>query len=94
MRLLLVEDNTMIGESVLDLLRAEHYAVDRVKVGEIADTALRTQSYDLMLLDLSLPRRAWLCCARCAYARSASRADPAWRRHLRAVVRSVGLSAA
>jgi two-component system OmpR family response regulator len=56
-RLLLVEDDTMIGESVLDLLRAEHYAVDWVKDGELADTALRTQSYDLVLLDLGLPRR-------------------------------------
>lgn len=56
-RLLLVEDDTMIGESVLDLLRAEHYAVDWVKDGEMADTALRTQSYDLVLLDLGLPRR-------------------------------------
>jgi two-component system OmpR family response regulator len=56
-RLLLVEDDTMIGESVLDLLRAEHYAVDWVKDGEMADTALRTQTYDLVLLDLGLPRR-------------------------------------
>ncbi|TAK86262.1 MAG: response regulator [Aquabacterium sp.] len=57
MRLLLVEDDTMIGEAVLDLLRAEHYAVDWVKDGEMADTALRTQSYDLLLLDLGLPGR-------------------------------------
>jgi len=57
MRLLLVEDDTMIGESVLDLLRAEHYAVDWVKDGEMADTTLRTQTYDLVLLDLGLPRR-------------------------------------
>ena len=57
MRLLLVEDDTMIGESVLDLLRAEHYAVDWVKDGEMADTALRSQTYDLVLLDLGLPRR-------------------------------------
>lgn len=57
MRLLLVEDDTMIGESVLDLLRAEHYAVDWVRDGEMADTALRTQDYDLVLLDLGLPRR-------------------------------------
>ena len=57
MRLLLVEDDTMIGEAVLDLLRAEHYAVDWVKDGEMADTALRTQAYDLVLLDLGLPRR-------------------------------------
>jgi two-component system OmpR family response regulator len=57
MRLLLVEDDTMIGESVLDLLRAEHYAVDWVKDGEMAEMALGTQTYDLVLLDLGLPRR-------------------------------------
>ncbi len=57
MRLLLVEDDTMIGESVLDLLRAEHYAVDWVKDGVMADTALRTEAYDLVLLDLGLPCR-------------------------------------
>jgi len=57
MRLLLVEDDTMIGETVLDLLRAEHYAVDWVKDGEMAETAMRTQTYDLVVLDLGLPRR-------------------------------------
>jgi len=57
MRLLLVEDDLMIGESVLDLLRDEGYAVDWVKDGEMADTALDAQNYDLMLLDLGLPRR-------------------------------------
>ena len=57
MRLLLVEDDTMIGETVQDLLRAEHYAVDWVRDGELAETALRTQAYDLVLLDLGLPRR-------------------------------------
>lgn len=57
MRLLLVEDDVMIGESVLDLLRAEGYAVDWVKDGEMADTALDCETYDLVLLDLGLPRR-------------------------------------
>ena len=57
MRLLLVEDDPMIGEAVQDLLRAEHYAVDWARDGDAADTALRTQSYDLVLLDLGLPRR-------------------------------------
>ena len=57
MRLLLVEDDPMIGEAVQDLLRAEHYAVDWARDGEAADTALRTQTYDLVLLDLGLPRR-------------------------------------
>ncbi|MBL8388821.1 MAG: response regulator transcription factor [Hydrogenophaga sp.] len=57
MRLLLVEDDTMIGESVLDLLRAEQYAVDWVRDGEAAAAALRTQDYDLVLLDLGLPKQ-------------------------------------
>lgn len=57
MRLLLVEDDAMIGEAVLDLLRAEHYAVDWVRDGEMADAATTTQTYDLILLDLGLPRR-------------------------------------
>lgn len=57
MRLLLVEDDTMIGESVLDLLRDGGYAVDWVKDGQMAETALLTTSYDLLLLDLGLPRK-------------------------------------
>ena len=57
MRLLLVEDDPMIGDAVQDLLRAEHYAVDWARDGDAADTALRTQPYDLVLLDLGLPKR-------------------------------------
>lgn len=57
MRLLLVEDDPMIGETVLDVLRAEHFAVDWVKDGAMADTALSTQQYDLVLLDLGLPKK-------------------------------------
>ena len=57
MRLLLVEDDPMIGDALLALLRAEHYAVDWVRDGEMADTALRSGRYDLVLLDLGLPRR-------------------------------------
>jgi two-component system, OmpR family, response regulator len=57
MRLLLVEDDAMIGEAVLDVLRSEHYAVDWVRDGEMADAALRSESYDLVLLDLGLPKR-------------------------------------
>ena len=57
MRLLLVEDDVMIGEAVLDLLRAEGYAVDWVKDGAHADEVLREHGYDLLLLDLGLPGR-------------------------------------
>lgn len=48
MRLLLVEDDSMIGESVLGMLCAERYAVDWVRDGDAADAALRTQDYDLV----------------------------------------------
>lgn len=57
MRLLLVEDDPMIGETVLHVLRAEHYAVDWVRDGSMADQALRSAEYDLVLLDLGLPKR-------------------------------------
>ncbi len=71
MRILLVEDDTMIGEAVLDLLRAEHYAVDWVRDGERADAALRTHDYDLLLLDLGLPRRDGIDVLRALRARKA-----------------------
>ncbi|MDC6165808.1 response regulator [Paucibacter sp. XJ19-41] len=69
MRLLLVEDDQMIGEQLLDLLRAEGYAVDWVRDGEQADTALQAQDYDLLLLDLGLPRRDGMSVLRCLRAR-------------------------
>jgi len=55
MRLLFVEDDHMIGETVVDVLRAENYAVDWIKDGLTAQAVLRTQAYDLLLLDLALP---------------------------------------
>ena len=57
MRLLLVEDDAMIGEAVLQVLRTEHYAVDWVRDGLMADAALKSEQYDLVLLDLGLPKR-------------------------------------
>jgi two-component system response regulator QseB len=57
MRLLLVEDDAMIGESVRLGLIQEGYAVDWVKDGLAAEVALGAEAYDLMLLDLGLPRK-------------------------------------
>ena len=57
MRLLLVEDDAMIGDTLLRTLRSEHYAVDWVRDGDMADQALRSAEYDLVLLDLGLPKR-------------------------------------
>src|SRR4051812_37789426 len=56
MRLLLVEDDPMIGESIEEGLRAEHYALDWVRDGHSAQLAVDATPYDLLLLDLGLPR--------------------------------------
>lgn len=56
MRLLLVEDDRMIGETVLDQLRRENYATDWVRDGQAALAALQAEKYDLVILDLGLPR--------------------------------------
>lgn len=56
MRILLVEDDTMIGQAVQGLLRGDGYVVDWVQDGAQADAALRGHHYDLVLLDLGLPQ--------------------------------------
>ncbi|HEX5209691.1 MAG TPA: response regulator [Steroidobacteraceae bacterium] len=60
MRLLLVEDDAMIGEAIRTGLRREGFTVDWVYDGESALQVLRTESFDLLLLDLGLPRRGGL----------------------------------
>lgn len=55
MRALLAEDDKMIGEAVAGALKDASYAVDWVRNGEAASTALATQIYDIVLLDLGLP---------------------------------------
>ena len=57
MRILLVEDDPMIGESVVSGLAGEGHAVDWVRDGVAAETAIATTPYGLVLLDLGLPRR-------------------------------------
>ncbi|MGV8921149.1 MAG: response regulator transcription factor [Pseudomonas sp.] len=55
MRILLVEDDPMIGEAIHSALKDASYATDWVTDGQTALAALDTQDYDLMLLDLGLP---------------------------------------
>jgi two-component system response regulator QseB len=57
MRVLLVEDDPMIGESVQQGVRQDGFAVDWVQDGEAAELALRTTAYTLVLLDLGLPHK-------------------------------------
>jgi two-component system OmpR family response regulator/two-component system response regulator QseB len=54
-RLLLVEDDPMIGESIGDGLRSDSYAVDWVRDGAAVELATAGVAYDLLLLDLGLP---------------------------------------
>ena len=56
MRLLLVEDDRMIGESLRSAMRLEGYAVDWVRDAQAAQTTLATERFDLVLLDQGLPK--------------------------------------
>jgi two-component system response regulator QseB len=57
MRLLLVEDDAMIGDSIRKGLRQEGFVVDWVQDGAAAATALQCEAYAAVLLDLGLPRK-------------------------------------
>jgi two-component system response regulator QseB len=60
MRILLVEDDAMLGEALGRSLIQEGFAVDWVRSAEDAGLSLRTTDYALMLLDLGLPDREGL----------------------------------
>lgn len=56
MRLLIAEDDPLIADGLIRAMRAAGYAVDHTANGEEADEALRRFAYDLLILDLGLPR--------------------------------------
>jgi len=60
LRLLLVEDDTMIGESVRKGLRQDGFTVDWVQDGRTGESALDSGVHDLLLLDLGLPGKQGL----------------------------------
>ncbi len=60
MRLLLVEDDKLLGDGIQAGLNQAGYAVDWMENGESAESALRTEEYELMILDLGLPDRSGL----------------------------------
>ncbi|MFV2033455.1 MAG: response regulator [Gammaproteobacteria bacterium] len=55
MRILLVEDDSLIGEGLRSGLQGESHSVDWVMNGESALTAIRKTSYDAVILDIGLP---------------------------------------
>jgi len=56
MRLLLVEDDRALADELQSVLEAAGYAVDRARDGEDALYLGQTEDYDLVILDLGLPR--------------------------------------
>lgn len=55
MRVLLAEDDSSLGETLRSWLQCDGYAVDWVRNGALADTALNTHDYQCVLLDRGLP---------------------------------------
>lgn len=60
MRLLLVEDDPMLGKAVQTALRQAGYTADLATDGESAEDALAATDYDLVLLDINLPGKSGL----------------------------------
>jgi len=60
MRLLLVEDDELLGDAVKTGLSQFDYIVDWLKDGESAKNALKTESFELIILDLGLPKLSGL----------------------------------
>ncbi|MSQ88649.1 MAG: response regulator transcription factor [Betaproteobacteria bacterium] len=60
MRILVAEDDPSLAEGLVRSLRKSGYAVDHVANGEAADTALEANGFDLLILDLGLPKRSGL----------------------------------
>lgn len=56
MRLLLIEDDVVLGESVRDGLHEYGYIVDWLQDGESAKFAVQKEQFDLIILDLGLPK--------------------------------------
>jgi DNA-binding response OmpR family regulator len=56
MKLLLIEDNPTLSHWLAKMLEQEAFALDAVQDGDAADQLLRTNHYDVILLDLNLPK--------------------------------------
>ncbi len=56
MRILLAEDDSVLADGLCRSLRRAGFAVDHAQNGAEADAAASTQGYDLMILDLGLPK--------------------------------------
>ncbi len=60
MRILLVEDDSLLGDAIQAGLKQSGHAVDWIRDGVAADQALATETYEAVVLDLGLPRMSGL----------------------------------
>ena len=60
MRILLVEDDELIGDGIQSGMSRDGHAVDWLKDGQTAFEALKTETFDIVVLDLGLPRMSGL----------------------------------
>ncbi len=74
MRILLIEDDTQIGQGLLRALKDASFSVDWVRNGDLGRTAIRDGSYTTILLDLGLPGMGGLDLLR--WLRAANNATP------------------
>lgn len=60
MRILLAEDNEMIGSAIKAALEKEKYVVDWMTDGEMCEMAIDSASFDILILDVNLPKKTGL----------------------------------
>ena len=60
MRILLAEDDSLLGEAIADGLDYKGYKVDWFKDGQSASFAIASEEYDCIILDIGLPRQTGL----------------------------------
>jgi two-component system, OmpR family, response regulator len=60
MRILVAEDDAILADGLTATLRQSGYAVDWVKTGVEADSALEANDFDLLILDIGLPKKSGL----------------------------------
>ena len=60
MRILVAEDDAVLADGLTRTLRSSGYAVDWVKTGIEADSELDANDFDLLILDIGLPKKSGL----------------------------------
>ncbi len=60
MRILLVEDDLMLGKAVKESLENQNYVVDWVTDSELCELAIRNAKFEILLLDINLPNKSGL----------------------------------